>query len=369
LKLRPKLLDYLVLREIVPLFFVMFVVFAGIIIVVSSAGLVKFITQGVPLWIVVQLIGYNILPLLVATFPMAMLLASIVSFVRLSTQSETVALFAAGIPFKRLVVPVAVFSALISLLAFYTNNAVSPYAAKEFDRLHANLSHELDETTKPFDLPAERDDNGKLTLLVHVEGGYDVTTRSLRNIYLFETDPKNGDVTIAIHAAGAQWAGGENWTLLQPVFILKRGMYSSVGGNATVTDLRVLPDTVTFVQNGPQEFDFQQLYKQIAEAKAAGEDDLTTRQAEVWLWDIISVPLACFVFALVGMPLGLRPQRSSAAAVAVSLGLGIIFAYYALYEYMQVLGESGHMSPVVAAFLPDGIALAIGLVLLKRSSS
>ena len=48
---------------------------------------------------------------------------------------------------------------------------------------------------------------------------------------------------------------------------------------------------------------------------------------------------------------------SAAYAVAIPLGLVIIFAYYALYQYMHVLGASGHADPFVAAFLPDMVAL------------
>jgi len=55
--------------------------------------------------------------------------------------------------------------------------------------------------------------------------------------------------------------------------------------------------------------------------------------------------------------------------IAITLGLGIIFAYYALYQYMQVLGASGHINTALAAFLPDILALVIGGFLLRRSSS
>jgi lipopolysaccharide export system permease protein len=365
--IRPKLVDRLVLNEVVPLFIVMSIVLTTIILVVASADLIKYLTQGVPLWIVLQLIGFNILPWLVATFPMAMLLSSIIAFVRLSTQSEIVALFAAGIPFSRLALPCIAFSAAVTCLALFTNNTIAPYANREFDRLKANLSHELDETTKPFDIPAQYE-NGKLVLLAHVEGGYDIATRSMRDIYLLQIDPKTGGIDTAIRAKGAQWTGGDNWTLEQP-YILAKGMYSQAP-SVVIKDLRLLPDTVTFIENGPDEFNFAQLFKQIIEAKASGGGETPEiRYAEVDLWDKISLPFACLVLAIVGVPLGLRPQRNAAMGVAIAIALGIFFAYYALYQYMFVLGQSGHLPPFVAAFLPDVLALGVGIGLLRRSSS
>ncbi len=366
---RPKLVDRLVISEVVPLFFVMVVVFTSIILIVASADLIKYLTQGVPLIIVLQLIEFNILPWLVPTFPMATLLSTIVGFARLSTQSEIVALFAAGIPFKRIAAAAIAFSLVITAVAVFTNDTVSPYANRKFDALKANLSHDFNATTKPFDLPAARDGSNRLVLLTHVEGGYDIKTESLKNVYLLEVNPSTGDVLAAVHAPEAVWTGGKNFRLVKPYVLSSTGVYGQLS-SLVVKDLHQLPDTIPLLENDVDALNFRQLFTEITEERAAGgASQPTVRDAEVSLWDKISLPIACVVFSIIGAPLGLRPQRNAALGVAITLGIVISIAYYVLYQYMFVLGASGHVDPAFAAFLPDGLAVIAGIFLMRRSSS
>jgi lipopolysaccharide export system permease protein len=367
IKSRTSLLDWLILSELVPLFVIMAVVFTTIILVVTSANLVNYLSQGVPLRIVAELIWFNIMPWLVTTFPMAMLLSSVIAFVRLSTQSEIVALFAAGIPFRRLLIPVIGFSLIVTGLALFTNDTISPYAAREFNDLKASAFHELNATTKPFDIPPVRE-HDKLSLLVHVEGGYDVARQSMLDVYISQIDPNTGNAIALVHARAAKWQGGNNWEL-EDGTVLMNGMYGKYGP-ATI-DIEQQPDMVAALANNPDTSNFRQLYIQIERLKRSeGTDDTKIRvKDEVALWDKVSLPIACLVFAIIGAPLGLRPQRSAALGIAITVGLAIIFAYYTLYQFMQVLGASGHVDPIVAAFLPDLLGLAVGFILITRSSS
>jgi lipopolysaccharide export system permease protein len=367
MKSRYQLVDSLILAELVPLFVVSVVIFVTVILVATSADLIKYLSQGVPLKLVIELIWFNILPWLVATFPMAMLLSTVIAFVRLSTQSEIVALFAAGIPFRRLMVPVVGFSILITLLALFTNDTISPYAAEEFNALKASATHELNSTSKPFDIPPQRD-HDKLSLLIHVEGGYDAASQSMLDVYIVQIDPASGDAVALVRARAAEWQGGDNWHLIDGT-MMKAGMYGNYGP-ATIT-IQQSPDVIAALAQNPDTSNFTQLFRQIARLKESGDpdDDSTRIKDEVALWDKISLPFACFVFAIIGAPLGLRPQRTAALGIAITMGLSIIFAYYALYQFMQVFGASGHVDPIIAAFLPDLLALCIGIFLLTRSSS
>ncbi len=362
--LRPKLVDRLILAEVVPLFLVLLVVFTVIILVVASADLFGYLTQGATPIMVFNLIIYNILPWLVPTFPMAMLLATTIGMVRLSTQSEIVALFAAGVPFRRLMAPVVAFSIGASLLALFINDTVAPYANKQFDQIKASITGGFGGSVKAFDLPPVRDKHQRLEILVHVDGGYNAQTRSLRQVYITYVDPATGNVKYALYAPSAIYSGGSNYTLQNTTGLMGDGN-SYYAGNLRVSQMQD-PATIKLITTPTDELNIHQLAAYIVNPK---HDKSKLPGYEVNLWERFSLPLACFAFAIIGAPLGLRPQRNAALGIAITSGLGIIFVYYALYQYMDVLASTGHANPMFAAFLSDLLALVVGIALLRRTSS
>src|SRR5690242_4095304 len=65
---------------------------------------------------------------IIKTFSMAILLATLLGFGRLSSDSEIVALRAAGVSIRRMMVPVAMFSLAIAIVSFLLNEAIVPPA-------------------------------------------------------------------------------------------------------------------------------------------------------------------------------------------------------------------------------------------------
>ena len=97
-----KLLDKLVLKDLIPLFAIGVALFTGIWfaadpVIVAS----RYLSEGVPLPLVLHVVGMYLPPILALTLPMGMLLAVLLGFGRLSGDSEAVAIFAGGIPFAR----------------------------------------------------------------------------------------------------------------------------------------------------------------------------------------------------------------------------------------------------------------------------
>jgi lipopolysaccharide export system permease protein len=76
------------------------------------------------------------------------------------------------------------------------------------------------------------------------------------------------------------------------------------------------------------------------------------RKLEVRLQQKYALPFICVVFAMVGSPLGMRPQRTS-TALGFGLSVLIIFGYYVLLFICGALGQVGIVAPIVAAWLPN----------------
>jgi lipopolysaccharide export system permease protein len=71
------------------------------------------------------------------------------------------------------------------------------------------------------------------------------------------------------------------------------------------------------------------------------------------------------VFALIGAPIGMRPQRTG-AALGFGLSVLIIFGYYLLLFICGALGQTEVLSPILAGWLPNGLCLSIGIFLVQK---
>ena len=79
----------------------------------------------------------------------------------------------------------------------------------------------------------------------------------------------------------------------------------------------------------------------------------------------VSLPFACFIFTIIGAPLGMFSRRSGKSA-GFGYGLGIMFFYW----FLLVLGKgwvlTGTMGPVFSAWMPNVFLGVIGAVLIVK---
>jgi len=81
-----------------------------------------------------------------------------------------------------------------------------------------------------------------------------------------------------------------------------------------------------------------------------------------------ALPFACFVFAFVGVPLGIQNQRSG-KATGFSLSIGVILIYYIILTVGKTFGEKGMVHPAVAVWAPNLILLAMGAYLFRKAAT
>ncbi len=377
-----KLLDRLVLKDLVPQLLIGIGMFTALYLALGPIlAASRFLSQGIPLIFVAKFVLYDVASILGQTFPMGMLLAVLLGFGRLSNDSETVALYAGGIPFVRIAAPAAALGLLVSLAGYLINDPVASYAAHQLVDLRKQALNQQIETDKPFDLPATRD-HDVLRATVHVEKGFNLQARTMRDVTITLYDT-HGRITAIYQAENAHPQGNDpnadayvldnvtgysltqaptyqHWPTLSARY---QGIdQSAIAKAPTVTGLYAL------LKADPNALPFAETRRAIAQFKRAGlGDDPDVRTDEVSLWNKVALPLASLVFACVGAPLALRPQRSSKVTGWV-LSLPIILAYYVLYTVMGSVARGGACPPVLAAFLPDVIGLLVGTGLVWKQS-
>jgi len=90
------------------------------------------------------------------------------------------------------------------------------------------------------------------------------------------------------------------------------------------------------------------------------------RRAKVEYQQKFSIPFACFVFGLIGVPLGIIVRRSG-KMVGLGIGLVMIIVYYVLLEVGKNIGKQGIMPPFFALWLPNFVIGIGGIFLIIRA--
>jgi lipopolysaccharide export system permease protein len=92
-----------------------------------------------------------------------------------------------------------------------------------------------------------------------------------------------------------------------------------------------------------------------------------TSKLEAELYQRVSVPMASLIFALVGVPLGLQPNRNSSSA-GFAMSVIIIFLYYAMMTMGNALARGDVMPAMLAVWIPNMVGLIAGFILMRRAS-
>ncbi|KUK42188.1 MAG: Permease YjgP/YjgQ family protein, partial [Thermovirga lienii] len=130
-------LDRYILSEVSGAFFFGIAAFAVLLVagdlLFDIADLI--VEKGVSAWAVAKLFAYKLPEVIVMTLPMASLLACLLTFSRLSSQSEIVALRASGVAFQRILVPILIAGTLVSMVALAFNETLVPLSNKAADNI------------------------------------------------------------------------------------------------------------------------------------------------------------------------------------------------------------------------------------------
>src|SRR5690606_23380895 len=80
---------------------------------------------------------------------------------------------------------------------------------------------------------------------------------------------------------------------------------------------------------------------------------------------MFSFPVACLVFALAGVALGLHTRKEGRLG-GFALGIGVIFVYYGAMQLAQNLTKGGQFPAEWARWAPNIVVALIGAVALAR---
>ncbi len=358
------LLDRYILKLLLP----PFLFGIGIFTVLLVAGDVLFylanlvVNQGLSLWVAIKIFLYKLPEVVIMTFPMAVLLATILAFGKMSSHGEIIALRSVGVSFRRSLVPVIIMAVGVAVFSFIFNESVVPITRRAVSNV---LEAEI----------------GKKKAVLLKE---DVFLREMegeelrRVLYIAQMNPRSGyfrrviiqefekNRLSRIITAEDGFIEGDSWVLNDGKIynIDKDGSVSSVAKfKKQIMTFSFSPQKAVSMAKEPQEMTLVELKEHISMLKAQGA---SSKRLEVRYHQRLAIPWAGVVFVLIGAPLAIVPHRGS-SSMGVGLSVLIIFIYYVLLSFGQALGDAGEIPPLLAAWLPNMVLGGVGTILCLRA--
>ncbi len=307
--------------------------------------------------------------LLVLALPVAVLFSIFLALGRLGHDREVIALQAAGISPRRVLLPLLAVGLLVSGLDLWMSDTLAPWGNQRYLRL---LLEQLygGQTT-----PQIRDHaffKGAEDRFFYVRR-YDKERDVLEGVLVYDLsgqlalqDGEGGAYPKVITAQTARWSG-EEWLLSQGAVHAfdDEGNLVYVQRFATLT-LRVgaTIQRLFLEQRTPSELSLRELGERIEAFRKIGRSP----DALIVEYHLkIAIPLAAFVFALFGAPLSLLiGPRGRALGVILSVLLVLLYQGV-LFWTAQILGNRGDIPPAWGAWLPNLLFGLIGLWLFFRA--
>ncbi|HEY3266646.1 MAG TPA: LptF/LptG family permease [Armatimonadota bacterium] len=319
--------------------------------------------EGVAFLDVAKLFLLALPPTVVFTLPMSMLLATLLGFGRMSGDSEMVAMYAGGMSLYRAAVPVVFLSLIVTGVTIVLNEKVVPWSLSTANDLRDRVEGQVKSQNEvEIRLPQYRGD--KLVGIVRATF-FNPRTGEMRGVS--SVDYKNGEPVRVTYGASAIRKDDFHWTLRNGWTTDPRPDSSAPRAGfpeATLT-IQQTVDEIRGQSKRISEMSMAELREQMKVYSRTGQVSKMAEAETAW-WNRWSVPFASVVFAAIGLPLGLRPQRAS-GGLGLGLSIVIIFVYWVVWNSATRLGGYGTVSPFAAAWSANILGIGIGAALLTRA--
>ena len=339
----------------------------------------KIVEFGFPFSLALKILILKLPGFLVLSFPMSVLLSTLLTYGKLSSNSELLALRSLGIKTSRFIVPALIVSIIMTGLTFFFNNSLVPYSNKlaEISIRDGLGKSTIIETGNDVFFPGygslidpkTNKPSEKNTYLTQIFFSRVVKNKIMKNVTLLDFSRIGSKQVLS-----AESASFDNDNLR---WIFKNGkiVYFSSDAQTSIVNF-----STYFYPLGDGPLKVSEIQKDandmtVAEAIAAKNiyensgNIKEARKMKVRIQEKFTLPCACLVFGLVGSSLGSKSNLRSSRSQGFGLSVILILIYYIMSFLFSSLGVKGLLTPIFAAWLPVFISLAGGIYLLRRSSS
>ncbi|MDO9578423.1 MAG: LptF/LptG family permease [Candidatus Cloacimonadales bacterium] len=407
-----KILDRYILKENFKPFIVSLIVTTFVMLLDKIIDLLNLIIdKHLDFLTVVYIFGLSLPFMLALTVPMAVLLASIMSFGRLSIDNELIACKACGINIYSLLKPTVIAALFISFFMVYFNNAILPDTNHQLKNLMIKVNYRRPVTAivpgtftvmKNYTIYAkERIEDELLDVVIYnsettkfpqtifakkgkvlLSNGGNSLKAILYNGQMHDRDAKDPDkyqmtkfkqftlnlpdLGYKINEEGSDYRGDRELSskAMQQIIDKTRDEISASESEISKINEEILKLRSDSLSSKTAQRDLKKNYNKLAlkkdKIKALNGD---IRKYAVEIHKKYAIAFACLIFALVGAPVGMM-TRTSGVGMAFSVSSFVFLIYYGTLTLGEELADKGIVSPFMSMWISNIIFGIIGIYLI-----
>ena len=360
-----RLIERYILRTIFPYGIAALLLLTAILFVQQTGRYFETVFHGVMPAEFVYSLALALLPtVLIFTIPMAVLCGTIIGLGRMSSDSELVAMRAAGVSTWRTLWPALLVGLLATGAAGYLNLREAPRAQRQLRSVAIRSAlYKLDSPVEPRTFT-----NDFPGTVIYVRDG-DKAHGQWGRVFIQTQNADHSTDLITARAGRIDSSSEKSELVLQDamrttvpapgardqsyaVGRLETFRYTFPTGRASLIAKLQKPDA------NPDEMGFSDLRQFVA-----GSTGIEHREANIIFHKRLAFALAPFVFSLFGSALALRMRRGS-RGFGVLVSLLILIAYYLMTLGGEQAARAGSIPAVLGAWLSTAVILALGVLIL-----
>ena len=362
-----KITSLYLMREILTYFLIAVLLFTVVFMMGKTLMLTELlVNKGVSLFDIGKLLIYFLPSSLIFIFPIALLLGVLITFVRLSSDNEIVALKASGVSLYQLTPPVLFLSVMAYLLTTFLVIYALPWGNQGFKYVLYDIAK-----TKAYTALKERAFNDSFDGIVIYVDKTPLRGKKLERIFIHSEDKGEGDTKTILAKEGYVATNPNSHEIVFHLIGVTGDQMSKEGKSYARIESDTLIQKLTFGGNlsrirGFRARDWEMSIGELRtkiKIKKLLHEDYTQQLLEIYRK--FSIPFACIVFGLMGIPLGVQPRRSG-KSYGFILGIFVVLGYYMLLTSAETFAYKGTLPPLIASWTPNLILITIGIYLLVK---
>jgi LPS export ABC transporter permease LptG/LPS export ABC transporter permease LptF len=358
-----RILDRYIIREILLPFAIALVVLTFVLIIPFIIEQAEQLIQKNVAWPTILRAVWTLVPATVGlTIPMALLVAILMAFGRLSGDREIVVFMACGVSPSRLLKPVFSLGVVAAAATLWIMIEAIPNANQTYREIIARVVADRAEGQVQARVFFEDFPNTVLYVReVPQTGGW-------KNVLAVDTRNAAQPI-VSVARSGRMVVDREKRTI---EMVLEDGAkHTTKSADPTLYEIAQFSQAIigldpesVFPRQGParglRELTITQLEERIAELRARQQP---VHNEVIEVHTKFSVPVACLVFAVLAVGLGVSNRKDGKLASFV-LGIAVIFTYYVIMFGAHAMAKGGLVPAWSARWIPNILLGAAGLALL-----
>ncbi len=349
--------------EMIPALVLGVMVFIFILLMAQALRYTEFVLiHGVGLGVVGQIVMYLSISFLPALLPMSLLFAVLMTYGRLSQDSEMVALKASGLHMVSIALPAFLLALVVTVVSAQTSFHLAPWGNRQFELLVTKVG----QTKASISIREGTFSEGFFDKVVYANQ-VDSKTGELQSVFIY--DESQGEIPLTVIAKKGQIIQDP----AEPNSVLVRltdGAIHRKGESHTKIkfdsyDIRMVdPIKLEIREKSAPSLTIEEISQALTKPNLS-EDESRTLKAEFHKRWAISI--VCLIFGLLGVGLGTNTNRRAQKSGGIVICLGVVVLYWVLYVTAEGLARSGQVAPALAIWTPNVLFAAIAFWSLKRN--